>query len=77
MGKHYEEKIEIMRKYFGDIANGFTYHIKGDIPGKKIDNAIKKFASGIDRTTIIVFFDTTVMGSGKNGYIFTDDKDTI
>lgn len=63
-----------MRKYLGSIANGFTYHIKGDIPSKKIDNAIKKFASGIDRTTIIGFFDTTVMGSGKNGYIFTDDK---
>lgn len=74
MGRYHEEKIEIMRKYLGNIANGFTYHIKGDIPSKKIDNAIKKFASGIDRTSIIGFFDTTVMENGKNGYIFTDDK---
>lgn len=74
MGKHHEEKIGIMRKYLGNIANGFAYHIEGDIPSKKIDNAIKKFASGIDRTTIIGFYDTTVMGNGKNGYIFTDDK---
>lgn len=74
MGKHHEEKIEIMRKYLGKIANGFTYHIKGNIPSKKIDAAIKTFASGIDRTTIIGFLDTTVFGSGKNGYIFTDDK---
>lgn len=74
MGKYHEEKIEIMRKYLGKIANGFSYHIKGDIPSKKIDNALKKFASGMDRTTIIGFFDTTVMGNGKNGYIFTDDK---
>ena len=63
-----------MRKYLGNIANGSTYYIKGNIPRKKIDNAIKKFASGMDKTTIIGFFDTTVMGSGKNGYIFTDDK---
>ena len=74
MGKYHEEKIEIMRKYLGNIANGFTYHIKGDIPSKKIDNAIKKFATGIDRTSIIGFFDTTVMENGKNGYIFTDEK---
>lgn len=74
MGRHHEEKIEIMRKYLGNIANGFTYHIEGDIPSKKINNAIKKFASGIDRTSIIGFFDTTVMENGKNGYIFTDDK---
>lgn len=74
MGRHHEEKIEIMRKYLGNIANGFAYHIEGDIPGKKIDNAIKKFASGMDRTSIIGFFDTTVMGNGKNGYVFTDDK---
>lgn len=74
MGKYREEKIEIMRKYLGKIANGFTYHIKGDIPSRKVDAAIKKFAAGMDRTTIIGFFDTTVMGNGKNGYIFTDDK---
>lgn len=74
MERYHEEKIEIMRKYLGNIVNGFAYHIKGDIPSKKIDNAIKKFASGIDRTSIIGFYDTTVMGNGKNGYIFTDDK---
>ena len=74
MGKYHEEKIEIMRMYLGKIAEGFSYHIKGNIPSKKIDNAIKTFASGIDRTSIIGFFDTTVLGSGKNGYIFTDDK---
>lgn len=74
MGRYHEEKIEIMRKYLGKIANGFSYHVGGDIPSKKIDNALKSFASGMDRTTIIGFFDTTVMGSGKNGYIFTDDK---
>ena len=74
MGKYHEEKCEIMRRYLGNIANGFAYHIKEDIPGKKIDHAVKRFASGIDRASIIGFFDTTVMGSGKNGYIFTDDK---
>lgn len=74
MGKYHEEKIEIMRKYLDKIADGFSYHIKGEIPSKKIDNAIKTFASGIERGSIIGFFDTTVLESGKNGFIFTDDK---
>ncbi len=74
MGKYHEEKIKIMRDYLEKIANGFSFHIKGEIPSKKIDNAIKTFASDLDRTTVIGFFDTTVLGSGKNGYIFTDDK---
>lgn len=74
MGKYYNEKVDIMRKYLGKIANSLSYHIKGEIPSKKIDNAARTFAFGIERTSIIGFFDTTVFESGKNGYIFTDDK---
>ena len=63
-----------MTEYLGEIATGLSYYIKGDIPSKKIDNAIKKWASGLDPNSIIGFWDTTVVGSGKAGYIFTDDK---
>lgn len=73
MGQH-EEKIELIRKYASKIRTSFDFHIKGDIPSKKIDNALKKFAAGMDRTTIIGFYDTTIAGSGKQGYIFTDTK---
>lgn len=75
MGRYHKEKIEIMKRYLGKIATGsMKYHIKGSIPSKKIDNAIKTFASGLDRDSIIGFYDTTIFESGKNGYIFTDDK---
>ena len=74
MGKYHEEKTEIMRKYLEKIASGFSCYIEGNIPSKKINNAIKTFASGIERSSIIGFFDTTVFGTGKNGYIFTDEK---
>ncbi len=70
----HEKKIEIMRKYYKEIKTSFDFFIKGDIPIKRVDNALKKFASGMDRTTMIGFYDTTVMGSGKSGYIFTDTK---
>jgi hypothetical protein len=74
VGKFHEEKINVMRKYLGDIATNTGYQINGEIPPKKIDAAIKSFASGLDRATILGFYDTTVLGSGKNGYVFTDDK---
>lgn len=75
MGKFHDKKISIMKKYLsGIVATNMEYHVKGDIPSKKIDAAIKSFASGLDKTTIIGFYDTTVFGSGQNGYVFTDDK---
>lgn len=64
-----------MRKYLSDIAISTSYYyFDCVIPAKKIEAAIKSFASGLDIATIIGFYDTTVLGSGKNGYIFTDDK---
>ena len=70
----HEKKIEIMRKYYKGIEAISEFFIDGEIPSKRIDNALKKFASGMDRTTIIGFFDTTIMENGKEGYIFTDNK---
>ena len=70
----HEKKIEIMRKYYKEIEAVSEFFIKGEIPSKRIDNALKKFASGMDRTTIIGFFDTSLVGNGKGGYIFTDSK---
>lgn len=63
-----------MRKYLSKMNTLYAYHVKGEIPSKKINNAIKKFANGLDRTTIIGFYDTSLSGNGKSGYIFTDTK---
>ena len=69
-----KEMIELIRKYGPKIRTSFDFHIKGAIPSKKIDHALKAFANGLDRTTIIGFYDTTLANSGKSGYIFTDTK---
>lgn len=74
MGNFHSKKINVMEKYLSDIATVSGYYIGDNIPSKKIDNAVKSFALDLDRATIIGFFDTTILGSGKNGYIFTDDK---
>lgn len=73
MGKH-EDKIAILGKYYKKIQTAYEFDLAGNVKSKKIDNAIKKFASGLDRDTIIGFYDTTVAGSGKSGYLFTDTK---
>ena len=73
MSRH-EEKIKLMRKYASEIQTNFTFYIQGDIPSKKINNAVKKFAQGLDTSTVIGFYDTTISKSGKEGYIFTDSK---
>lgn len=69
-----EEKITLLRKYYGKIQTNFCFEIKGNIKSKRIDNAISKYASGVDRTTVLGIYDTTLTGSGKNGYLFTDTK---
>lgn len=70
----HQQMIEIMHKYYTNIKiGGFDFQVD-NIPKKKIENASKKFAFGLDEKSIIGFYDTTVLGSGKGGYIFTDSK---
>ena len=70
----HQQMIEIMHKYYTNIKiGGFDFQVD-NIPKKKIENASKKFAFGLDEKSIIGFYDTTVLGSGKGGYIFTDSQ---
>ena len=66
--------VDLLRQFSSKIRTVYDFHIKGDIPSKKIDNAIKTFANGLDRTTIIGFYDTTLTNSGKEGYLQGDSK---
>lgn len=70
----YEEKLNILKKYYKDIPHVSGFYLKDDIPQKKLKNAVNTFASGVDESTIMGFFDTTLSGNGKNGYLFTDTK---
>lgn len=70
----HEIKIKILEKYYKEIQTEYSFFIEGTIPEKRINNAIKKFAPGLDKTSILGLYDTTMIGSGKSGYIFTDAK---
>ena len=71
----HEKKVELFNQYcfqLLDMSSGETR--ADDLTNKQWNNAKKMFASNADRETVIGFLDTTVMGSGKNGYLFTDEK---
>lgn len=70
----YKEKKELLKKYYREIGTSSGFYIIDDVPLKKIENASKKFAFGVDRNRIIGFYDTTITGNGKAGYLFTDMK---
>lgn len=70
--EHVEERTDILRKYYRQIEVSYGFEIRGDISSKKIDHALKKFAAGADRNSVIGFYDTTITGNGKTGYLFTD-----
>lgn len=75
MDKHHEEKIVIMKKYLENIRTSFKIYLGSDeIPKRVIENAIKYYASGVDVSSIIGIYDTTLFDTGKNGFVFTDDR---
>lgn len=73
MGEH-EDKVEILGKYLSAMTTAYNYHLGKNVSGKKLDNAEKSFAQGLDREKVLGFYDVTVLGSGKKGFLFTDDK---
>lgn len=70
--KQHEEKVELLRKYSTQIRTVYEFQIGKEISQRKLENAKKKFAPRLDESTVIGFYDTTVMGNGKSGYVFTD-----
>ncbi len=68
------EMIDILRKYYGQIKTSFEFRLVGEIKEKALKNALKIYAPGVDKNTIVGLYDTTVFGSGKLGYLFTTDK---
>lgn len=70
----HQKKIELFGKYAEAIRHNGEFYIGDDIPPKIIDNAEKKFAKGLDRNTVVGLIDTSILSSGKCGYVFTDEE---
>lgn len=59
---------------FNHLINKDTsVHVKPHIPKEKALNAISTYVDGIDADDIILLYDSTIMGSGKDGMVITNN----
>ncbi|MCD7814606.1 MAG: hypothetical protein LUH20_11290 [Lachnospiraceae bacterium] len=70
-----KDKIEIIKAQLQsclatESAAYFTY---GNIPRKRFQGAARKYAAGVAYESVIGLVDTTVMGNGERGIVFTLD----
>lgn len=70
----HERKVELFNRYCARLETVSGAARACDITDKQWKHAIKKFAAGADRETVIGFLDTSLTTSGKSGYLFTDEK---
>ena len=61
---------ELALKY----TDNSSIYIGSNLPTKKTYNAIKEYAAGVEQNQILVFVDTTLFGSGKEGFLITLDR---
>ena len=64
---------EFIDKNESDI-NVWPLYSQGNIPKRKLNNALAYISKGATEEEILIFVDFTILGSGKQGLIFTIDK---
>lgn len=74
MGEYYELK-NIINNYAEkiiDTGTGSKFYRQYSIPEKKLENAINSYGEYIKKENVIGLIDTTILGSAKEGIIFTN-----
>ena len=49
-------------------------HMKGNIPAKKLANAVAAYGNNLDQERVLFLYDSTVWGSAKEGFLITDSS---
>ncbi len=73
MNSH-EERAEIFQKFAKQIKTIYPIYIGEKIPGNLLSNAINKYAPDVDKKTVIGLLDSSILGNGKSGALFTDER---
>jgi len=68
----HEEKINLLKKYYKKIEINNSFYIAGEIPFSKFNTAMENFGVELDISEVLGFYDITMSGTGRNGYIFSD-----
>lgn len=71
----FEKKDEILKltKEYDISKDMYKKYYCPDIPEKVLGKLIKYFDSAITINSVVAFFDCTIMGSGKKGFVFLVD----
>lgn len=68
----FAELREAMHYWGSKIPYGsYKFYVGGNIPDKKLTNAISNFAQSVSKSTVIGLLDLTIFGSCDEGIIFT------
>lgn len=73
MGKR-ERKIQVIQKYIKGVAGNWSSYTYGEIPATLMRNACSCYAGAVQGENILGLIDTTVLGNGKKGMMFTDNR---
>lgn len=55
-------------------APGLGLYVSPNIPDDKLSNALGDYAHGIRKSEVVALFDATLLGSAKDGAVFTEEK---
>lgn len=58
-----------LRENLGSVSNKMS--IAPQIDEKKLNNAVKSFSFGGSPSNVVALLDNTLLGSGKDGILFT------
>ncbi len=69
-----DDIVKILEKYSVEMNKNYHFYMLDSIPEKIVNNAINKYAPSVRKDSIIGIYDTTLLGNGKGGYLFTDKE---
>lgn len=66
-----------MRKLLSDLIPHAPQHglyVAPSVPSEKLRNALQDYGEGVDEADVLALYDATLMGSAKDGALFTTDR---
>lgn len=71
MGK-FEMKANVVKQFLANVAGSYSSYTYGKIPSALAQNACKTYAGAVRFQNILGLIDTSILGDGKKGMLFTD-----
>ena len=65
---------QLIKDRVPEIKNIGKAYVTPDIPDKKVNNAVAAYAQDVESGYILAVIDTTIFGSGKEGFLFTGNR---